>query len=79
MSDFVISKKKEIASNVKTVSFKQIGIKRFILALKGSAFFVSFLALIYLSMSNNNLMLKEISVVGGILMLVFFMHCVSNR
>jgi len=79
MIDFVISKKEKRTSEAKTISFVKPTRKELNLALRIIAFAVVFIGLVFMSMSSNNLMLKEILVSGGILSLVFLIHILSNR
>lgn len=79
MSDFVIRKKEESASEAKLFSFGNVTKKELSIPLRFIAFFATFSGLIYLSINSGNLLLSEILVVGGILSIVFFMHMLSNR
>lgn len=79
MSDFVIPKKDEQNSETKTVSFVKPTRKELSVILKIIVFIAAFSGLIFLSISSNNLMLKEILVSGGILSLIFLIHLLSNR
>jgi hypothetical protein len=79
MSDFVIRKREGRTSEAKTVSFVKPTSKELGLVLKIVLFIAAFSGLIFMSMSNNNLMLTEILLSGGILSLVLFIHILSNR
>ncbi|WP_299125561.1 hypothetical protein [uncultured Winogradskyella sp.] len=79
MSDFVIRKKEQRTSKVKTLSSVKLTRKEFGFVLKTVLFIAAFSGLIYMLISSNNLMLNEILVSGGILSLVFFIHILSNR
>jgi hypothetical protein len=79
MSDFVIRKKEERTPKSKTVSAVKITRKELSLFIKLIAFVAAFSGLIFLSISSNNLMLKEILVSGGILSLVLLIRIITNR
>jgi len=79
MSDFVIHKKEEIVRNTKTVLVVKPIRKILGLVLKLMLFISALSVLIFISMRNDNLMLSELLLSGGILSLVFFIHILSNR
>ena len=79
MSDFVIHIKEGRAPNLKIVSVVKPVRKTLVLVLKLMLFISALSVLIFMSMRNDNLMLSELLLSGGILSLVFFIHILSNR
>ena len=79
MSDFVIKKKEEREHKYKSFLIEHVTKKKLSIAIKLVVFFSTFLGLIYLSISRDNLLLSEILTVGGILSMVFFIHLVSEQ
>ncbi len=79
MSDFVISKQGQAKTKEKQMSLRSVIIKQHITTLKLLLLLGSYGAFVYLSVSNNNLFLKELLVVGGILSLIFIVHLFSNK
>ncbi|WP_400080980.1 hypothetical protein [Winogradskyella sp. R77965] len=79
MSDFVIRKKEERMSEAKTVSLVKSTRKELSVFFKIVLVIAGFSGLVLMSLSNDNLMLEEILLSGGILSIVFLIHIISNR
>lgn len=79
MSQFVLEKNEDRASEDKVVTFAKTSRKQKLLLVKLTVFIAAFFGMLHLSMTNGNIMLPELSIVGGIFTLLSLIHIKTNQ